>query len=864
MAEINFLYQQIKEEIGKKALAKIEIPLSISQNLNPKLAIREYQKEAFQYFLAYMEGDHELRKFPAHVLFQMATGSGKTLMMAGLVLYLYEKGYRNFLFFVNSTNILEKTKDNFLNPASSKYLFAPQIQIGNKLVEIVCADSFKEDSDDICIVFNTIQGLYSQVVNSQENALSEQDFENKKIVMIADEAHHLSADTKKNSKQLAIGKKDAFSAWEGGSWEGVVKSIFNSDPENLLLDFTATADLKNAMIANKYKDKLLFDYPLKAFRKDLYSKEVEIFKSDSEQMERALQAVLLSHYRKKLFAEMGFDIKPVILFKSKNIGPSKVFMSDFIEKTTQLHTSDLEQIQKANRTGILGKAFAYFEQKNLDLQDLIEEIKIDFGTERCLSANEEKETEKLQIKLNTLESADNHIRAIFAVDKLNEGWDVLNLFDIVRLYETRDSGKKIGKSTAAEAQLIGRGARYCPFVYQDFAKDKRKFDHDHENKYRICETMLYHSNNDSRYISEITQALLQTGIIEEKIEVRLKLKSSFKNSKTYKEGTIFLNKREKKVNLFTLELGGLINKHIREINLLSGNTITSKVFGEDGEIVENTPEIKKNSITTTAKELNLGKNVLRKAIHRTAGLEFNELALLFKNFKSYDDFISELSEITIHLTGSENQLANLTQDEKLKIAETLLKNCINKNKAEDQYQGSKKFEPSKLKTVITDKTIYFSSENKESNLSENINFESYAFDKFCGTSEEKALIKFMEAKCAELKKTYQECYLIRNERHFHIFDFEQGRRFEPDFVLFLKKQSDKKVKHYQIFIEPKAEYLMKEDKWKETFLESLNKESSLEYVNIEGKEFSIWGLPFFNNKEQIKHRFNESLKTILE
>jgi type III restriction enzyme len=29
---------------------------------------------------------------------------------------------------------------------------------------------------------------------------------------------------------------------------------------------------------------------------------------------------------------------------------------------------------------------------------------------------------------------------IFTVDKLNEGWDVLNLFDIVRLYEGQNTG----------------------------------------------------------------------------------------------------------------------------------------------------------------------------------------------------------------------------------------------------------------------------------------------------------------------------------------------------------------------------------------------------------------------------------------
>ena len=43
--------------------------------------------------------------------------------MAGLILYLYQQGYRNFLFFVNSTNIIDKTRDNFLNDTSVKYLF---------------------------------------------------------------------------------------------------------------------------------------------------------------------------------------------------------------------------------------------------------------------------------------------------------------------------------------------------------------------------------------------------------------------------------------------------------------------------------------------------------------------------------------------------------------------------------------------------------------------------------------------------------------------------------------------------------------------------------------------------------------------
>jgi len=66
----------------------------------------------------------------------MATGSGKTVLMPALILDLYRRGYRNFLFFVNSAQIIEKTKDNFLNPASAQHLFAPTIRIDDRPVDI--------------------------------------------------------------------------------------------------------------------------------------------------------------------------------------------------------------------------------------------------------------------------------------------------------------------------------------------------------------------------------------------------------------------------------------------------------------------------------------------------------------------------------------------------------------------------------------------------------------------------------------------------------------------------------------------------------------------------------------------------------
>ena len=106
-----FLYEEL-DSIKKFGFLK-ELPDIIESGLSENIFLRDYQKEAFQYFITYVENEELSKNKQIHTLFHMATGSGKTVIMAGLILYLYTKGYRNFLFFVNQTNILEKTKENF-------------------------------------------------------------------------------------------------------------------------------------------------------------------------------------------------------------------------------------------------------------------------------------------------------------------------------------------------------------------------------------------------------------------------------------------------------------------------------------------------------------------------------------------------------------------------------------------------------------------------------------------------------------------------------------------------------------------------------------------------------------------------------
>ena len=202
---------------------------------------------------------------------------------------------------------------------------------------------------------------------------------------------------------------------------------------------------------HKYFERTIYRYDLKKFRQDGYSKDVFIYDVDSDLRSRMLQAIIISQYRKKVAFRNGIWLKPVVLFKSKTIAENKTNFQMFKQLISSLSANDLAD-QKSDATNILADAF---QKINLELTDIVEELKNVFMPERLLLIDGNNIDSDKQIKLNSLEDEDNEIRAIFAVDMLNEGWDVLNLFDIVRLYDTRDARNGApGKTTIREAQLI--------------------------------------------------------------------------------------------------------------------------------------------------------------------------------------------------------------------------------------------------------------------------------------------------------------------------------------------------------------------------------------------------------------------------
>ena len=858
-----FLYEKL--DVSREIGAIKEIPNFLKQGLSKRIELREYQKEAFENFITYFENEKLNKNKQIHTLFHMATGSGKTVIMAGLILYLYEKGYRNFLFFVNQTNILEKTKDNFINVLSNKYLFNEDLNYLGEKVKINVVDNFQRDifkNNNINICFTTIQKLHLDLFENKENAMTGDDFENNKVVFISDESHHVNTFTKKKTKEEKEIQK---------SWETSIMNAFYSNKNNILLEFTATADLKDKNVEEKYRDKIIYNYPLKNFRESGYTKDFVNFSINTDTWKRTLIALILSEYRKFLFSDCGQNIKPVIMLKSKVIKESRSFYDEFFEKINKLDNSDFENLPKEDK--YLKKALDYFrdKDKNKTFEFLKESIRDSFVEENAIiiNGNEDNNVEK-QLLLNSLEDKKNNKRIIFAVDMLNEGWDVLNLFDIVRLYDTRSSASY----TIKEAQLIGRGARYCPFlVNEEQKKFKRKYDFDLDNKYRILETMLFHSIDDSKYISELKKALIEIGLQEkDMIERKYILKDEFKNTDFYNHGYVFSNSRIEKTRENIYEIEEDLKYKVFYPKIKNKNAKIENLIGNKNEKVSDDIEIKKIKLSE------IDYNILSGSAIYFNELKFNILKEKYPNLKSLKEFLSGknyLGNVAIefkYAKGSEITGKDIYRELKQEVFPVI---CKHINEIKTEYEGREEFKPYEIKNIIKDKTIYLSSVNNEgkgesqietsnNELKLDLSMENwYVYNDNYGTTEEKKFVKYFKNEIKpKLDEKNFEYYVIRNERfsELALYSFDKGERFEPDYLLFIKnKNNDNKSEEYQIYAEPKGEQLLLKDKWKEGFLLEIEEKQKTMKNN-----HKIIGLPFFNGKGTKLKEFSEAVNKLLE
>ena len=625
---------------------------------------------------------------------------------------------------------------------------------------------------------------------------------------------------------------------------------------------------------DKYLDKIVYNYPLARFRESGYTKDFQNFATDTTLWDRTLIALIMSEYRRYLFADLKLNMKPVILLKSQKIIESEDFYQEFLRHISELRAEEISTLKNTN-IPLLTAAIQYFENKDSTLETLKYSIQSSFAEEHIIVINRKSDGNKEnQLLVNSLEDRDNPIRLIFAVDMLNEGWDVLNLFDIVRLYDTRQSlsGGKIGRYTNKEAQLVGRGARYCPFIYNDpERKYQRKFDDDLDNPYRILETMFFHSRNDSRYIAELKQALIATGLqARNQVTREYRLKQEFKESDFYRQAVVYTNRRIPRGRAELKSIEPSLRTKIYRYRQRSASGTIVNLFG--GAL----PQVTINR-TTTIPFKKIDYHILSGAATFFPELRFDVIHEKYPNVKSLREFLTSeeyLGNSVLEITQTQDTLSGRDLFEACKKAMKTI--AMHVTSLKQEFVGSREFLPRPLKSVLRDKKISLSSiednggygDSQNNCLNDNyqlyvVSEPWYVFEDNYGTGEEKLFIKHFKSIIEpQLKAKNLEYYVIRNERvpELAIYSFEAGERFEPDFLLFIRNREDNERKTWQTYIEPKGSHLLLQDKWKEDFLKQI--EDQYVINDLLGKDYTIIGLPFFNQEERIAE-FDKAIEQLI-
>ncbi len=755
-------------------------------------------------------------------MFEMATGSGKTLVMAGLILECYKQGYQNFIFFVNSTSILEKTKLNFTDSASSKYLFSENIHINDENTEIKSINHLNESqASAINIYFSTIQGLFSLFTRAKENAISIEDLKDQKLVFLADEAHHLNTETKKKLSGAEFSEKH--------NWESVVKLALEQNKDNLLLEFSATIPNEKS-VKDKYENLKVITYTLKEFSEDKFCKNIYSLSYENKELEtRFLGACVSSLYKELLAQHHNIEnFKPCILFKSERIEDSKENQERFNTFLENLSPLDLENFFNYSRNAFFKDTKNFFDKQHYT-PNLAALLQTKFKKSVQINTNNEKELEKSMLLLNSLEDRQNPKRVIFSVDKLNEGWDVLNLFDIVRL-----KNKASQKDTTKDAQLIGRGARYYPFSYNDLKPSQiefyqRKFDF--SNPLSALERLDYHAVYDSEFISKLNNELqdLGLGFVNEKQTIPL---TPTKRFKCYYAS----NTKDKKKNLFNKDYTDPIIVKLQSLH------VPLFAFGVREKKVDFKEENKGDKtyyIPHTLDKIPL--NYFLKALN-LKNLDFKTLKKAFKKH-AFNNKVGFIEQYISHLK------TNFHKDQKFDDNKILLKLAVYiiENLKDTLLKEQDKYEVStlELKEFEThNKSLSASEWEKDIPVYEWLLFKDM---RKLDSDLEREFLVFINDNKEILDKKFKEWCVLRND-HFtelkvfcNIEDspyYAQG--FEPDFILFAQTHEDEFL-GFTCYVEAKGEHLEPSSAWKKEFLEMLENAA----LKSHNKKLHLKGLPFF-------------------
>ncbi|MEA4885059.1 MAG: DEAD/DEAH box helicase family protein [Clostridia bacterium] len=365
------------------------------------------------------------REFPS-ICFALATGVGKTRLMAAIMAYLHRvKKVNNFFVVAPNRTIYEKLKRDFSQQYPEKYVFSGLYDFVAQPY-LIDGDNFNsfnpsqlrmtssEISNINIHIFNIAKLTHGRGVEAEmarvmrlHEVLGQSYFNFLRslpdLCVMMDESHHYHAE------------------------QGF--GVINDLNPMIGVEFTATpqiqtgrgkVDFKNVVyeysLAHALKDKMYVKEPVVWTRRDFDSSQYTDDQLDREKLIDGIKLHIDTKAKLDVYARNYGKpfVKPFVLVVAKDIAHSKQIR----DLLTSAEFYD-----------------GYYADKVLEINSKQGKVESDENTELLLS----------------LESPDNRIEIVIHVDKLKEGWDVKNLYTIVPL--------RASASETLTEQTIGRGLR---------------------------------------------------------------------------------------------------------------------------------------------------------------------------------------------------------------------------------------------------------------------------------------------------------------------------------------------------------------------------------------------------------------------
>ncbi|GEM_PF-3528294 len=597
---MDFYKELQKDPVYKKAIENKEQPFIdyLKERINNKFPFRYYQKEALSVLhlflsekpdFSYRTGVNEQigPKVIPFYGFEMATGSGKTILIAANIVYLYEtKKIKNFLIITPTKTIYNKTIKNF-DINDQKCMFSSNLKYKFNLITgenyTNRSNNYDENADFNIFVFNIskfyetekhsrkIDKPWEESVWRDENGdtISLRDFlRYNRLAIITDEAHHY--------QNFKISEEGVEAADSGRGLKSSGEVISDLEPE-LVIEYTATAITDDSQRRNQ---KLIYKYSINDFIGDGFGKKIyalgrsgsiertEIDMISDDDKDKLVLSILVHLLKKKATEDL---IKPVLLVRARSKEHAdnvNNYIQNILPNEIDMVKSIYNSIKLDRGHEIIKLIYNYISE-----DDLIKYIK-ELPKKAFSIHYQNRDNKEINERFESIETSPDEV--IIQIKIAEEGWNVDNVYTILILSINEGDIKTYVK------QLIGRGLRLC--------KEQREFDNGLDffmKEQEILHVICDKGNNFARFVETIRKELnISESNLKEETKIEQRKNETNSSFEKYNSIELPIVKQENKMDTTNL-MDMLTYKKLEIDKFIEDNTrkekglLFIKVFEEE-------------------------------------------------------------------------------------------------------------------------------------------------------------------------------------------------------------------------------------------------------------------------------------------